>query len=575
MNDQAIEQCYSKAKAFAEVEMFERSLSLIERALEIVERTRAGSRYDQVVADLKALRGRIQGEQRASEKPQRPRDALCDEAARVISAPSHYAALGLPADVAQAAVRPAYIRLSLKFHPDKHAAADPNVLQLCESAFKRISEAFRELSDVDQRRRYDQKAAQKRSRDDSPSVNPGHGKKKQKTEVPDWYAKFCSADPLPKTDLLQSHLAAFCVRQLFRLASFMQGGGDSHFDWYALCSRYAFDSRRDTDGKLEGVLWRYGGAPQYLELVQNLQRLFTDDRHPRIRSHLNCLEAAIERYIKGGSGVHPAPVPTGASFGEACEAFVDGIRRLCLKMISIENKTADWSELVKKFPSDQASELSFEAVGVDFCDRAVRDIMATTDCNVVKDIARQLSAILQVVDGAMRRARTVDAEEAALEKARVLRQELTTLIGFVVRRDFPTVKKVARILSTQIAVRSKEACLDHLVNYFCTEFTELSLARAFWDSMVKEARASCLALNVLLKTLQELQVEKDNDMWPKLLKENSGSAEFTVRYKSLLSKFADAAAFDAHICEKTVKHYCALRSDLLMYIHEASALENA
>ena len=126
-----------EAKAFAkEIKLFERSLSFVESALDIVERTDAGSRYDQVVADLKAPSGSHPGgEQRASEKPPpRPaRDELCDEAARVISAPSHYAALGLAADAAQSAIRTAFLRLSLKFHPDKHAVADPNVLRSAQA----------------------------------------------------------------------------------------------------------------------------------------------------------------------------------------------------------------------------------------------------------------------------------------------------------------------------------------------------------------------------------------------------------------------------------------------------------
>lgn len=564
MNDEAIDQCYLKAKTFAEIKLFERSLSFIERALDIVERTDAGSRYDQVVADLKALRVRIQGEQRASEKPPpRPCDELCDEAARVISAPSHYAALGLAADAAQSAIRTAFLRLSLKFHPDKHAVADPNVLQLCTSAFKRINEAAAELSDVEQRRRYDQKTAQKRT---APPDDPGRGKK-QKAEAPEWYAKFWPNDPLPKSGLLQCQIAAFCVRGLHRLASFMQGGGDTNFDWFGLCSRYAFDARRAGSGMLEGLLWRYGGPREYLEMVKSLQRDFADERYTRIRTHLSCLQVAVECYIEG-EDVRPAAVPADASFEEACEAFVGGMRRLCLKMISIENQTADWAELVKKFPSDQASKLSFEAVGVDFCDRTLRDIMASSDSNPVREIARELCVILQTVDGAMRRARTVDAEEAA----RALRQELSAMIGHVVRLNFPAAKKISRILSPQIAVRSREVCLTHLVDYFCTKFTELAPARAYWETLVKEARASCLALSVLVKTLEVLQVEKVT-LWPEMLIEKSGSAEFTARYESLLSKFADAAAFDGHICEKTMKHFCTLRSDLLMHIQEASGAE--
>lgn len=567
MNDQAIDQCYAKAKGLADAGLFERSISFIDRALDIAARACAGSRYDQVVADLNALRSRVQSEQRASEiPPEHPQIEVCNEAAVIITASSHYAALGLAADVPQEGVRPAYIRLATRFHPDKHSA-DKNVRQLCETAFKRISEAFRELSDEDNRRRYDQKQAHKRSRNDS--APPNHGKK-QKTEASAWYATFWNADRLFKVDLTQSHIAGYCVRQIYRLASFMQGGGDDKYDWYGLASRYAFHPRNDDDCKLERVLWRFGGIADYMTQVEELQRLFKAGRFPRISVHLDCLKAAIERYMVGNADVEPTPVPDGACVEIASQAFVDGVRRLCLKMISMQDKKANWEELLKKFPSGQASQLSIEAAGVDFCEMALRDIMATTDSNLVKRIATQL-----IVSLARVRARTVSAEEAALEKARTLRRELAMLIGSEIARDYPTVKKIARMLPAQVATKSKEACRDDIVRYFCTSFADLSLARAVWTSMCKEALKSCLVGNHLLKTLKELQDERNANVWRELLSENSGSAGFLVRYNSITSKFAAAVAYDGHVCSKTEQLYREIRSELFIYLHEALALEQS
>ena len=47
------------------------------------------------------------------------------------------------------------------------------------------------------------------------------------------------------------------------------------------------------------------------------------------------------------------------------------------------------------------------------------------------------------------------------------------MIGHVVRQNFPAAKKISRILSPQIAVRS-EVCLAHLLDYFGTKFSELT-----------------------------------------------------------------------------------------------------
>ena len=63
----------------------------------------------------------------------------------------YYAALGVPKDADQAAIKKAYRKLARQMHPD-HNPDDPTA----ESKFKDVGEAYSVLSDPEQRQQYDQ-----------------------------------------------------------------------------------------------------------------------------------------------------------------------------------------------------------------------------------------------------------------------------------------------------------------------------------------------------------------------------------------------------------------------------------
>lgn len=576
-------RCAQKVSSYCEIGDFERARHWLQKATGAAERARHTSIDARVACardTLEMYEARAQDEARAQAAvPEMTTEerAICHSATRIADATCHYAAFELAPDVSPEGLKAAYKRLAVKFHPDKHSCAQPNVTQLCEKAFKRLSEAFRELSDPDTRRRYDLKNAgnaPKRAHDEQPgpqqpwpqSRSMWKKQKAEKQKASEWYQRFHSADPV--SDLTPSALAGYCVRQMHRLASFMQQGGDNRCDWYALLCRYAY-----TPGKgnppLERVLWKFGGAPEYLTLVQDMQRLFNAEDYPRIHQHLDLLKLAVEHYIADNARVHPKTLPSGASFKEACGVFVDGVRRLCEKMMSMQDKNADWESLLEKFPSDQASELSLKAVGVDVCERELRDFLATTDSNLVKKIATQLLATLAEVAALLAREAKAKDEDVALERARILRQELSTYIGCEIARDFSKVKKIAKMLPTQITTKSKEACRDDILHYFTQTFTELSLARRVWASMIEEASKSCAAVKNFIKALNELVKEKNANVWYEVLNENTDSAFFLERYNSITKEFAEAVAYDAHICDKTAKLYCEIRTELLIHFHQA------
>lgn len=569
--------CAKKVSSYCEIGDLERARHWLSKASRLAERVEDTITCLHVLIaardTLERHEARAQAE--VTEMTEEERE-ICHSATRMADATCHYAAFEVAPDVSQEDLKATYKRLAVKFHPDKHSCAHPNVLQLCEKAFQRLSEAFRELSDPDARRRYDLKQAgdaPKRARDEQPGPQPQSRSmwkkqkaEKKKAEVSEWYKRFHSADPV--SDLTPSALAGYCVRQMHRLASFMQQGGDNRCDWYALLCRYAYTPGKG-NAPLERVLWKFGGAPEYLTLVQDMQRLFNAEDYPRIHQHLDLLKLAVEHYIADNARVHPKTLRSGASFKEACGVFVDGVRRLCEKMMSMQDKNADWEGLLEKFPSDQASELSLMAVGVDVCERELRDFLATTDSNLVKKIATQLLVILAQVGALLAREAKAKDEDVALEKARILRQELGTYIGCEIARDFSKVKKIAKMLPTQIRTKSKEACRDDILGYFTQTFTELSLARRIWISMLKEASKSCAAVQILSDALKELVKEKNNNVWYDVLNETTDSAFFLERYKSITQKFEQAVAYDNHLCDKTAKLYCEIRMELLIHYQQA------
>lgn len=75
------------------------------------------------------------------------------------SLPDHYKVLGLPKDATEAAIKLAYRKLALIWHPDKHSYKKPDdkfySRKECEAVFKQINEANEVLSDKVKRTHYD------------------------------------------------------------------------------------------------------------------------------------------------------------------------------------------------------------------------------------------------------------------------------------------------------------------------------------------------------------------------------------------------------------------------------------
>lgn len=71
----------------------------------------------------------------------------------------YYERLGIPRDADEDAVKKAYRKLALKWHPDRHKEADR---ARAEAEFKQISEAYEVLSDAEKRLEYDRLAGGRR-----------------------------------------------------------------------------------------------------------------------------------------------------------------------------------------------------------------------------------------------------------------------------------------------------------------------------------------------------------------------------------------------------------------------------
>lgn len=67
----------------------------------------------------------------------------------------YYALLEVPRDVERGALRDAFHRFALRFHPDRHVGA-PSLQQRANKVFKRGNEAYQVLSNATLRARYDQ-----------------------------------------------------------------------------------------------------------------------------------------------------------------------------------------------------------------------------------------------------------------------------------------------------------------------------------------------------------------------------------------------------------------------------------
>ena len=66
-----------------------------------------------------------------------------------------YELLGLRRDANAAAIKAAYRKLALKWHPDKHADADNATREQAEVEFRKVNLAHSVLSDPVKRRQYD------------------------------------------------------------------------------------------------------------------------------------------------------------------------------------------------------------------------------------------------------------------------------------------------------------------------------------------------------------------------------------------------------------------------------------
>lgn len=68
----------------------------------------------------------------------------------------YYTLLGLEPNATADAIRDAFHRFALKYHPDNHAGGDPTRLARATQIFRRGAEAYRVLCSPDSRRRYDE-----------------------------------------------------------------------------------------------------------------------------------------------------------------------------------------------------------------------------------------------------------------------------------------------------------------------------------------------------------------------------------------------------------------------------------
>ena len=71
------------------------------------------------------------------------------------SKPDHYGALGVDSGADADAIRKAYKKLCLKYHPDKAAGSSESEKEQAQKKFLEVQKAYEVLSDASQRRLYD------------------------------------------------------------------------------------------------------------------------------------------------------------------------------------------------------------------------------------------------------------------------------------------------------------------------------------------------------------------------------------------------------------------------------------
>merc|ERR1719436_206140 len=79
--------------------------------------------------------------------------------------PTYYEILEVPKDADAKAIKSAYKKMALKWHPDKN----PDDKEAAEKKFREVAEAYEVLSDPDRRKSYD------RGGDGSKGQHPGAG----------------------------------------------------------------------------------------------------------------------------------------------------------------------------------------------------------------------------------------------------------------------------------------------------------------------------------------------------------------------------------------------------------------
>ena len=95
-------------------------------------------------------------------------------------------------------------------------------------------------------------------------------------------------------------------------------------------------------------------------------------------------------------------------------------------------------------------------------------------------------------------------------------------------------------------------------------FTELSLARRVWASMIEGAQVRAAAKN--LASLNERVNEKNANVWYDVLNENADPSSSS----SATTRSPKAGGRRRWVCDKTAKLYCEIRTELLIHLHEAS-----
>ena len=71
----------------------------------------------------------------------------------------YYRLLGVAASASDSDVKRAFLKITKKFHPDRHRDAPVQLYDAIYDIFKRLNEAYRVLTDPDKRKLYDQQLA--------------------------------------------------------------------------------------------------------------------------------------------------------------------------------------------------------------------------------------------------------------------------------------------------------------------------------------------------------------------------------------------------------------------------------